>query len=87
MRFKFQEYQEDILGGLSVLVNDNNLDNTQVQQLVLNDELLNTLTAVTLPDGTQAFVAENPSPSGNHALLMQKKGKEKMSTNLLVYFF
>ncbi|OXU22957.1 hypothetical protein TSAR_001276 [Trichomalopsis sarcophagae] len=58
-----EEYQEDILGGLSVLVNDNNLDNTQVQQLVLNDELLKTLTAVTLPDGTQAFVAENPSPN------------------------
>lgn len=65
--FSFQEYQEDILGGLSVLVNDSNLDNTQVQQLVLSDELLNTLTAVTLPDGTQAFIDENPSPNGKHA--------------------
>ncbi|XP_011494004.1 PREDICTED: zinc finger protein 143-like [Ceratosolen solmsi marchali] len=54
-----EEYQEDILGGLSVLVNENNLDNSQVQELVLNDQLLNAFTSVTLPDGTQAFITQN----------------------------
>ncbi|XP_014219366.1 zinc finger protein 76 [Copidosoma floridanum] len=56
-----EEYNQDILGELSVLVNDNNLDSTEVQKLVLGDQLLSTLTSITLSDGTQAFIAQTPN--------------------------
>ncbi|XP_058804405.1 zinc finger protein 143-like [Phymastichus coffea] len=70
-----EEYQQDILGELSVFINDNNINNIPVQQLVLNDEILSNLTAVTLPDGTQAFVTQ----SVNHS---NECEKEETSLNV-----
>ncbi|XP_046430173.1 zinc finger protein 143-like isoform X2 [Neodiprion virginianus] len=55
-----QDNSGDILECLSVMVNDEESENGQVQELVLDDQLLGTtFTAITLPDGTQAFVTEN----------------------------
>lgn len=57
----------DILECLSVLINENNSGNDQTEGLTLDEHLLSdgtTLTAVTLPDGTQAFVANNFSENG-----------------------
>lgn len=62
--FNLQEYKQNILNGLSVLVNDNNIDNTQVQGLVLNEQLI-TLSTVTLEDGTQAYVVQNIISDGS----------------------
>lgn len=40
-------------------------DEDQVQELLLDDQLLGTIvTAITLPDGTQAFVMNNFSDVG-----------------------
>lgn len=52
----------DILECLSVLINENNSGNDETEELMLDEHLLSggtTLTAVTLSDGTQAFVANN----------------------------
>ncbi|XP_012264346.2 zinc finger protein 76-like [Athalia rosae] len=51
----------DILECLSVMVsNGGEPGSGQVQELILDDQLLGTtLTAITLPDGTQAFVTDN----------------------------
>lgn len=57
-----QNNRMDILECLSVLINENNSANDQTEGLTLDEHLLSdgtTLTAVTLPDGTQAFVANN----------------------------
>ncbi|CAK9825675.1 Zinc finger protein 76 [Anthophora retusa] len=69
-----QGNRTDILECLSVLINENSSGNDQTEQLTLDEQLLGsdgggsgssggsggtTLTAVTLPDGTQAFVANN----------------------------
>ncbi|XP_076620205.1 uncharacterized protein LOC143341277 isoform X1 [Colletes latitarsis] len=49
----------DILECLSVLINENHSENGRTEELILDEQLLGgtTLTAVTLLDGTQAFVA------------------------------
>lgn len=51
----------DILECLSVMINEGTgNDASQVQELLLDDQLLGTMvTAITLPDGTQAFVTNN----------------------------
>ena len=57
-----QNNRMDILECLSVLINENNSGNDQTEELTLDEHLLSggtTLTAVTLPDGTQAFVTNN----------------------------
>lgn len=57
-----QSNRTDILECLSVLINENNSENGDREELTLNEQLLaggTTLTAITLPDGTQAFVANN----------------------------
>ncbi|XP_076398026.1 uncharacterized protein LOC100880185 isoform X5 [Megachile rotundata] len=56
-----QSNRTDILECLSVLINENNTGNGRSEDLMLDEQLLDgtTLTAVTLPDGTQAFVANN----------------------------
>jgi len=56
----------DILGCLSVMINENTENDIgQVQELILDDQLLGTMvTAITLPDGTQAFVTNNLSDIG-----------------------
>lgn len=57
----------DILECLSVLINENNSGNDQTEELTLDEHLLSggtTLTAVTLPDGTQAFVTNNFNDHG-----------------------
>lgn len=55
-----EENPGDILECLSVMVNEDDVGNAEVQELILDDQLLGTtLTAITLPDGTQAFVTNN----------------------------
>ncbi|XP_031839746.1 uncharacterized protein LOC116430146 isoform X2 [Nomia melanderi] len=56
-----QGNRADILEYLSVLINEDNNENGRMQELILDEQLLSgtTLTAVTLPDGTQAFMANN----------------------------
>lgn len=56
----------DILECLSVMINDGTgKDTSQVQELILDDQLLGTMvTTITLPDGTQAFVTNNFSDIG-----------------------
>lgn len=51
----------DILECLSVMVDESTENDAgQVQELILDDQLLGTMvTAITLPDGTQAFVTNN----------------------------
>ncbi|XP_043286584.1 zinc finger protein 143-like isoform X2 [Venturia canescens] len=54
------EASEDVMGCLSVMVNDQDSENTQIQEVIVGDKLLGTtLTAITLPDGTQAYVTNN----------------------------
>lgn len=62
----FQNNPVDILECLSVMINeDNGNDASQMQELLLDDQLLGTmLTAITLPDGTQAFVTNNLNDRG-----------------------
>lgn len=49
--------------------NDGETDDGQVQELILDDQLLGTtLTAITLPDGTQAFVTENFEDDGGELI-------------------
>lgn len=65
--FILQNNRMDILECLSVLINENNSANDQTEGLTLDEHLLSdgtTLTAVTLPDGTQAFVANNFNDNG-----------------------
>lgn len=66
--FSFQATRSDILECLSVLINENNSGNVRrVEELTLDEQLLGsgaTLTAVTLPDGTQAFVANTFNNDG-----------------------
>lgn len=53
------------MGCLSVMIDEGNADNVQVQELVLDEQLLGTtLTAITLPDGTQAYLTNNFSDDG-----------------------
>lgn len=57
-----QANRTDILECLSVLINENNAESDQTEELTLDEPLLGpgtTLTAITLPDGTQAFVANH----------------------------
>ncbi|KAK1117964.1 hypothetical protein K0M31_015627 [Melipona bicolor] len=57
-----QSNRMDILECLSVLINENNSGYDRTEELTLDEHLLSggtTLTAVTLPDGTQAFVTNN----------------------------
>ncbi|XP_070163254.1 zinc finger protein 76 [Polyergus mexicanus] len=50
----------DILECLSVMMNEDTVNDTsQVQELLLDDQLLGTMTTITLPDGTQAFITNN----------------------------
>ncbi|KAI4494414.1 hypothetical protein M0802_008906 [Mischocyttarus mexicanus] len=50
----------DVLGCLSVMIDEENMNNVQVQELILDEQLLGTtLTAITLPDGTQAYLTNN----------------------------
>lgn len=53
--------RSNILECLSVFINEDNNNASQVEEFVLDEHLLNgaTLTAITLSDGTQAFVANN----------------------------
>ncbi|XP_033210265.1 zinc finger protein 143-like isoform X2 [Belonocnema kinseyi] len=61
-----EEYPGDTLECFSVFVSEDSSSNAEVQQLVLDDQMLGTsLTAVTLPDGTQAFVAGNIQGNGH----------------------
>lgn len=47
------------------MIDEGNADNVQVQELVLDEQLLGTtLTAITLPDGTQAYLTNNLSDDG-----------------------
>ncbi|XP_014474548.1 PREDICTED: zinc finger protein 143-like [Dinoponera quadriceps] len=51
----------DILECLSVMINEDNVNDAgQIQQLILDDQLLGTM-LITLPDGSQAFVTNNLS--------------------------
>ncbi|XP_076176335.1 uncharacterized protein LOC143151247 isoform X2 [Ptiloglossa arizonensis] len=61
MSDEIQGNRADILECLSVLINENNTENGRTEELILDEQLLGgtTLTAVTLLDGTQAFVANN----------------------------
>lgn len=53
------------MGCLSVMIDEGNADNVQIQELVLDEQLLGTtLTAITLPDGTQAYLTNNFSDDG-----------------------
>lgn len=56
-----QDNPVDILECLSVMVDESTENDAgQVQELILDDQLLGTMvTAITLPDGTQAFVTNN----------------------------
>ncbi|XP_076641714.1 uncharacterized protein LOC143352777 isoform X2 [Halictus rubicundus] len=56
-----QGNRADILECLSVLINEDNNEHGRTQELILDEQLLSgtTLTAVTLPDGTQAFMAND----------------------------
>ncbi|XP_066590287.1 zinc finger protein 76-like [Prorops nasuta] len=57
---ELEDSSSDILECLSVMVNEDSAGTQQVQELILDDQLLGTtLTAITLPDGTQAFVTNN----------------------------
>lgn len=61
----FQNNPVDILECLSVMINEGaGNDTSQVQELLLDDQLLGTMTAITLPDGTQAFITNNFSDIG-----------------------
>lgn len=62
----FQNNPVDILECLSVMINEGTgNDASQVQELLLDDQLLGTMvTAITLPDGTQAFVTNNLNDIG-----------------------
>lgn len=62
----FQDNPVDILECLSVMINEGTgNDPSQVQELLLDDQLLGTMvTAITLPDGTQAFVTNNLNDIG-----------------------
>lgn len=62
----FQDNPVDILECLSVMINEGTgNDASQVQELLLDDQLLGTMvTAITLPDGTQAFVTNNLNDIG-----------------------
>lgn len=59
------------MGCLSVMVNDPDADATEVREVIVDDKLLGaTLTAITLPDGTQAFVANNLDGDGWYFFLV-----------------
>lgn len=61
----FQNNPVDILECLSVMINEDTVNDTsQVQELLLDDQLLGTMTTITLPDGTQAFITNNFSDIG-----------------------
>lgn len=65
--FIVQSNRMDILECLSVLINENNSGYDRTEELTLDEHLLSggtTLTAVTLPDGTQAFVTNNFNNDG-----------------------
>lgn len=65
--FIVQSNRMDILECLSVLINENNSGYDRTEELTLDEHLLSggtTLTAVTLPDGTQAFVTNNLNNDG-----------------------
>lgn len=56
----FQNNPVDILECLSVMINEGTgNDASQVQELLLDDQFGTMVTAITLPDGTQAFVTNN----------------------------
>ncbi|KAF7405983.1 hypothetical protein HZH68_005352 [Vespula germanica] len=70
----------DVLGCLSVMIDEGNTNNVQVQELVLDEQLLGTtLTAITLPDGTQAYLTNNfsddESPLNGDATLELENGE------------
>ncbi|KAK2587468.1 hypothetical protein KPH14_003172 [Odynerus spinipes] len=70
----------DVLGCLSVMIDEGNTNNVQVQELVLDEQLLGTtLTAITLPDGTQAYLTNNfsgdESPLNGDAALELENGE------------
>lgn len=73
--FVIQGNRTDILECLSVLINEDNVENNRTNELTLDEQLLGgtTLTAVTLPDGTQAFVANNFNDNGQALLRKDKK--------------
>nr|XP_034189215.1 zinc finger protein 76-like isoform X3 [Osmia lignaria] len=64
-----QSNRTDILECLSVLINENNTGNDRTEDLMLDKQLLDgaTLTAVTLADGTEAFVANNFNENEVHS--------------------
>ncbi|XP_029034195.1 zinc finger protein 76-like isoform X3 [Osmia bicornis bicornis] len=64
-----QSNRTDILECLSVLINENNTGNDRTEDLMLDQQLLDgaTLTAVTLADGTEAFVANNFNENEVHS--------------------
>lgn len=62
-------YEENFLDELPVSIHSDNFDTTQVQEVVLNNHVLNSLTPLTLSDGTQAFIAESIIENGNHFLI------------------
>lgn len=55
-----EEFPGDSLECFSVFVSEDSSNNADVQELVLGEQILGTtLTSITLPDGSQAFIAEN----------------------------
>ncbi|KAG7207145.1 hypothetical protein KM043_001017 [Ampulex compressa] len=61
-----EDNHPDILEYLSILVNQGSVGNAQMQELILDEQLLGAmLTAVTLPDGTQAFVTNHLGDDGD----------------------
>lgn len=60
-----QEYPGDSLECFSVFVSEDSSSHAEVQELVLGEQILGTtLTAITLPDGSQAFITGNLEENG-----------------------
>lgn len=63
--FFIKEFPGDSLECFSVFVSEDSSNNADVQELVLGEQILGTtLTSITLPDGSQAFIAENLQENG-----------------------
>ncbi|XP_053596047.1 zinc finger protein 143 [Microplitis demolitor] len=69
------ENSEDVLECLSVMVSNEESEENQVQGIILNDHPLlgATLTAITLPDGSQAYVANNLDSNDNEDTHLELK--------------
>lgn len=87
-----QNGQKEVLGEalecLSLLVNDQDSHQIEIERLVLDENswLDMTLTAITLPDGTQAFVTSDLDSDGN-IIAFIFINKNMMSKFIVFYLF